>query len=139
MKRFILLLSVLFIGLSCSDNKEEEQIPENVLDNAKFTSVMIDVQLIEGMHAQGVEITSTAGGVDGAYEKVFEKHGITKEEFQASFSYYQEHPDKMEMIYEQVLDSLSKLDAEVKQRFSADRKAKTDSINEARLERQNNN
>lgn len=116
--------------LSCSSQKEDER-PENVLEPEKFTAVMIDVQITEGMRAQGVDIITPDKGVKGAYNQIFEKHNITKERFEESYDYYLNRPDKMEKIYEQVLDSLSKLDAEVKQKFSNERKARADSIKQA--------
>jgi hypothetical protein len=125
---YILLIVVLIT--SCT-SPEEEGIPENVLSPEKFTSVMIDVQITEGMRAQGVDIITPGEGVEGAYEEIFSKHQINKEAFDESYNYYLDHPDQMEKIYEQVLDSLSKLDAQVKQKFSAERKARTDSISEA--------
>jgi len=128
--RNLFILAFLLLLLSCS-SEEKNVLPENVLAPEKFTSVMIDVQIAEGMRAQGVEILTPDKGVNGAYDKIFKKHQITEQTFELSYNYYLEHPDKMEMIYEQVLDSLSKLDAEVKQRFSAERKARADSIKDA--------
>lgn len=125
---YILLILVLIT--SCT-SPEEEGIPENVLPPEKFTSVMIDVQITEGMRAQGVDIITPGDGVEGAYEEIFSKHQINKEAFDESYNYYLDHPDQMEKIYEQVLDSLSKLDAQIKQKFSAERKARIDSISAA--------
>jgi len=126
------LLTIILI-VSCS-SPEEEGIPENVLSPEKFTSVMIDVQITEGMRAQGVDLITPGEGVEGAYEEIFSKHQINKESFDVSYDYYLDHPDKMEKIYEQVLDSLSKLDAQVKQKFTTERKARADSIKEAKKE-----
>ena len=41
------------------------------------------------------------------YEKLlFEDMGITKEQYEASFSYYLENPNKFEKVYTIVVDSL---------------------------------
>jgi len=130
MMRNLFIFTFLLFLLSCS-SEEKNVLPENVLAPEKFTSVMIDVQITEGMRAQGVDIITPDKGVKGAYDQIFQKHQITEKAFEQSYNYYLEHPDKMEMIYEQVLDSLSKLDAEVKQKFSAERKARADSIKDA--------
>jgi len=128
--RFQFFLLITFLMLSCS-SQEEEIRPENVLEPEDFAVVMIDVQITEGMRAQGVDIITPAQGVDGPYDKIFKKHSISQDVFERSYDYYLERPDRMEKIYEQVLDSLSKLDAEVKQKFSAERKARADSIKNA--------
>jgi len=123
-------LLFLLIMISCS-TAEEETIPENILRPEKFTAVMIDVQITEGMRAQGIDIVFKGDSTIGPYEQIFDKHTITKEVFEVSYDYYLERPGQMELIYEQVLDSLSKLDAQVKQRFSAERKARLDSAKQA--------
>ena len=129
---------LLIVLLSSCHSEKKQEIPTGVMSSEKFTSVMIDVQLLEAMRAQGVEMIAPEEGVEGEYSKIFSKHHISESEFRTSYKFYREHPDKMEKVFEQVLDSLSKLDAEVKQRYSAQRKAQTDSLSRARQEIENN-
>ncbi len=136
--KFSSVLLVFILLLSCS-TKKDEVIPEGVIHPEKFTAVMIDVQITEGMRAQGVDIVRQDNSAEGLYHEIFEKHGISQESFETSYDYYLERPDEMELIYEQVLDSLSKLDAEVKQRFTAERKARLDSIKDAESKNLNEN
>lgn len=135
MKSIFAILLVVLLSSCRSDKKQE--IPADVLSSEKFTSVMIDVQLLEAMRAQGVEMISPEDGIDGEYGQIFSKHHISESEFRTSYKFYRENPEKMEKVFEQVLDSLSKLDAEVKQRYSAQRKAQTDSLSRARQEIEN--
>lgn len=136
--RHISLLIIFIFLLSCSPD-EKEVIPEGVIKPEKFTAVMIDVQITEGMRAQGVDIIRPENDADGLYDEIFQKHDISEESFETSYDYYLDRPDEMELIYEQVLDSLSKLDAQVKQRFTTERKARLDSIKRAEKKTQNNN
>lgn len=108
------LLVFFFIGCE----QREETPPPDILSKDEFTAVMIDVQLIEGMkvHRLGPKRDRTPD-MEVLYNGVFQKHGIEKEAFIDTYDYYKERPDQMELIYEQVLDSLSKLDVEVKKEY----------------------
>lgn len=41
------------------------------------------------------------------YEEIFQRHGITTEQFMSSYNYYLEHADQLTAIYEEVLNRLS--------------------------------
>ncbi len=125
---FIYLLILIFAA-SCASDPSEVNL---ALSTDKFTAVMIDVQLAEGMKTQKIFVTKdNSEAVNLLYKHIFEKHGVTSEEFMESFEYYRSRPGEMELVYEQVLDSLSKLDIEVKQAYSSEVQAETDSIQEA--------
>jgi hypothetical protein len=111
-------LILLFI-VSCAPKEEKElQPPPGAIPQEKFTSVMLDIQLIEGMkvHKLGPRVDR---GIDmsSLYSEIFEKHKITREEFELTYGFYRSHPDKMEVIYEAVLDSLTTLEVEVKKEY----------------------
>lgn len=131
-KKILFLISVVFLT-SCVNKKVE--IPEDIIDADTFTAIMIDVQLKEGMTTRtGTVRGKEAQGFD-PYESIFENHGVEAEKFKRTYDFYSLHPDLMEGIYEQVLDSLSKLEAEVKQRFTKEERAKGDSIQRANRRR----
>jgi DNA uptake protein ComE-like DNA-binding protein len=94
---------------------------------------MIDVQLSESLRTQrGVRERNEGIDSPELYQAIFEKHEISKEKFLLSYDYYKEHPGEMELVYEAVLDSLSRLEAEIKQAYTASQNAKRDSIETAK-------
>ena len=118
-RRFLFfVLTALIFG--CSEPSEGP--PEDVLTKEVFTQVMIDVQLIEGMkiHRLGPKREKNPD-MELLYGVVLEEHEIDKEVFLKTYNYYKSRPEEMEIIYEQVLDSLSKLDAEVKKDYGKSR------------------
>lgn len=128
--RLFIFAMVIFLA-ACSSEKPER--PEGVLNADQFTALMIDVQLIEGIRAQRIDVSEKKGKAESfLYAEVFDKHGITREEFEKTYAYYMKNPKRMEQIYEQVLDSLNKLDADIKQEFSKDMKNKADSVREVK-------
>jgi hypothetical protein len=121
-------LAILLLLASC-DEPVVEIAPEGLLDKAVFTTVMVDVQLVEGMkvHKLG-PMREKSPDMEAMYANIFEGHGINQEEFEATYDYYKARPDEMELIYEQVLDSLSKLDVQVKKIYNTPTNL-TDSLN----------
>lgn len=135
MIKYVLYISAILMLLSCRDT--EEKIPADILDANTFTAVMIDVQLSEGMNSQKSYTRIDKEQIKNVdpYQEVFEKLDIDPEAFQRTYDYYSKRPAKMELIYEQVLDSLTKLDVEVKQRYTKEERSKNDSIRVASQQR----
>ena len=114
MKYLIALSQLMLILAGCSEPKSE--MPADLLPADVFTAVMIDVQIAEGMKTQKASGNRFANSQTGeAYSYVFEKHNVTKDDFLKTYTWYRENPEAMEAIFETVLDSLSKLEAEIKQ------------------------
>jgi len=49
------------------------------------------------------------------YGGIFDKHGVTKEQFDSTISYYTRRPDRLNRLYEKVISSLSKLESEIRE------------------------
>ncbi len=126
------LFLILFVFLTaCSENKPSA--PADLLPEGVFAAVMLDVQIAEGLKTQRALGNRLADSqADKVYDAVFEKHGISKEAFLKTYSWYRENPEKMEVVFETVLDSLSKLEAEVKREFSEEQKLEINSLDSAR-------
>ena len=133
-KNIFFLISVVFL-MGCVSN--EVKIPDDIIDADSFTAIMIDVQLKEGMTSHTGTVRRNEAKAQGfdPYASIFESHGVKAEKFKRTYDFYSLHPDLMEGIYEQVLDSLSKLEAEVKQKFTKDERAKSDSLHQANRRR----
>ncbi|MCA1763944.1 MAG: DUF4296 domain-containing protein [Flavobacteriales bacterium] len=128
------ILALVFFLMACGEDKPEK--PEGIMSSDEFTALMIDVQLIEGIRAQRIEVSENKGQAEAfLYADVLDKHGISREEFEKIFAYYMENPRSMELIYEQVLDSLNKLDSDIKQEFTREMKEEADSLQQIKDKR----
>ena len=127
----IFFVVLIAFAVSCVP-KPDNTPPPGLIDRDKFARVMVDVQLIEGMrvHKLGPRRQNMVNMVP-MYEGVFEKHGITEEEFRKTFDYYKDHPDLMKEVYEQVVDSLTTLEVRVKREFQEAEMERRDSITRA--------
>lgn len=115
---FLFFLSLALAMGGCGE-PAPETVPEDLLDRELFTRMMVDVQLVEGMkiHKLGPKRERNPD-MEAMYGGIFEKHGVSQADFESTYNYYKGRPAEMELIYEQVLDSLSKLDVKVKKAYN---------------------
>ena len=95
------VLFILFIGCA----SPEVKIPQNVLTPEHMMPIMVDIHVIEGARNGAIMLGDT-NGIEDYYAKVYEKHGITEDQFKSSFAFYSDNPTVFIPIYEEVLDSL---------------------------------
>ena len=50
-----------------------------------------------------------------SFDKIFEKHSITKKQYEESLSFYIDNPEILDTVYENVLNELSKMQGEAAQ------------------------
>lgn len=103
---FIACSSLLF---SCGD-LTEVAIPDSVLPEEKMAEVLVDIHLLEASMNLNVAETDR---VRPANIDIFSKHGTTRQEYDESYRFYTENPEKLAEVYQLVLNSLSKMQAEV--------------------------
>ena len=104
---FVFLVLVLF---SCDI---PEKVPENILSEEKMIAIIVDVQLLEATYNSRLLQTDDRGERMTRYaNEIFEHHGVSEKLFNESYSYYQDYPEKLELIYENVFEKLEALLAE---------------------------
>jgi hypothetical protein len=101
MTRCILIGLLLVFFYSC-----KESIPSGIIKPAKMQEILWDVLRADALSQQVVNRDSSKKLAEENVrltKKVFAIHKITEEEYQKSYSYYTQHPDKLKTI----LDSLN--------------------------------
>lgn len=102
-------IPLILIALLFACGTKETQPPVDILPRDKFVTVLLEAQLIEAR--MNHELTVAHMGEvpsDEYYAELFAEQGTTKEQFQATFDHYTEHPEEMESIYEEIISELSK-------------------------------
>ncbi|MRG48112.1 DUF4296 domain-containing protein [Chitinophaga sp. SYP-B3965] len=115
----VFLLSLLF---ACG---QADRVPKGVLPKDKMRDVLLDMNYAEVFgRDQGIDTARIADSVREQnvkryYVQILQLHGLSREEFQHSYKYYEYHPDKLEEIYKEmqeivkrkreVLDSLEQI------------------------------
>lgn len=105
MKKCLLFGLICSIFFCCTD---KNKTPEGVLSEKKMREVIWDMtrtaEFLNGFVFNKDTSLDKIAESEKWYNKVYQLHKTTKEEFERSYSYYQAHPDLMK----ELLDSLSK-------------------------------
>lgn len=133
MRKLLFLFLVLIVG--CVNR--EVNIPNDIVDSETFVDIMIDIQIREGMgtYRRQNKGISTKDELPDDLVEILKKNNTTTEDFLKTYDFYVNNPELMEGIYEQVLDSLSKLEAEIKQRFTKEERRLNDSLQDVNRRR----
>jgi hypothetical protein len=108
--KYLVLFFCFFTA--CKPSVEENlHIPDYVIPEDSLVSFLTDAYLGEG--ASGINVRNAIGEkYDSVYLfNPFKEHQISRQRFDTSIAFYSQHPKKLKVIYDQVLDQLSKLQA----------------------------
>lgn len=112
MKKIAFYLLFVFF-LCCGDPAEENVfIPENILPKEKIAQVITDIHIAEA-EINLLAISDSTLKRSIYFKQIFDKHQITKQQYEESLAFYIDHPETLNKIYEQVLNDLSKMQAEM--------------------------
>ncbi len=84
MHRFFLPLIILILSISC-DQEIELEPPENLLDEASYLDVYIELKLFDAM----IQAVDTVQNQDSLRMELFKYYGVSEENFKESHAYYQ--------------------------------------------------
>ena len=112
MKNFFYLLS-LILFISCSE--EKEVIPSRIIQPNKMSDVLLDVHLMKSHLSQERIIDPyILDSVNAFYNSIYQRHNITKADFDSSLLYYSKHIIMLDSIYDKVFADLKKMEVELK-------------------------
>jgi len=114
----ILILTSVFLMPACSN-----EAPINTADfdytapieREQMIDIMVDIHLAEALanntklKRDGVELKE----IGEYYKDIFEVHHIDQEKFTMAFEYYTQRPNELDLMYEELIDKMSKMQAEV--------------------------
>ena len=104
-----ILLTVCCLFLfSCGRSEKQALIPADVLPKDKMAEVITDIHIAEA-EANMRTLPDSASTENLSFQKIFEAHGISKEQYEKSLSFYMDHPQQLDTVYQNVLNELSKM------------------------------
>jgi hypothetical protein len=109
MRHLVYIVGITMLLLGCAEPAPEVR-PSIVLDQDKFTEVMVDVSLVQAAYTRGLAEETPSETREKSYEhyaEVWAKYGIDAEIFKASFAWYITHEVLMVEVYEEVLERLA--------------------------------
>jgi hypothetical protein len=103
-KRILIALVWLVFALACQSSRSK---PEGLLNEDQMVSILLDIQITEGIVSAMPVPYDSANVLYSLLEKeVFFKHGVTDSVFISSMKFYLEDAAMMEKIYGRIIDSL---------------------------------
>ena len=100
-------LIFIFFTLCWGCNKPQvspHKAPANLIKNETMVSILTDMHLLEGADALKLPI---AKNISSSQEKIFLKYGTDRESFVSSLSYYKNHLDELQEVYDKVAEELA--------------------------------
>ena len=124
-----LFFSVLILLAACSGNKT----PDGIIAQDEMTNLLTDIHIVDGSMYNMMQGPDTLYKYStDKYRYVFSKYHTDSVQFKKSFQYYSSHPEKLQVMYEQITinikqksDSVNKLNLD---KINKDNKRRTDSL-----------
>ena len=98
-----LVVCIIFIFAACADHTK---IPKNIIQKDKMQKVLWDMiqadRFATNFLPKRGDSTFNTTEVLKVYQKVFDVHGITRDEFLKSYTFYLNHPDITKVLYDSI-------------------------------------
>ena len=107
MRQFVLIGWMLLLLAACSDNR---RIPSTIIQPEKFEAILTDVLLADALTLErsfkdsAVKISDENAAY---FLKVFQLHGVSKNEFMKSYNFYLQRPDLLKVITDSISSVLN--------------------------------
>lgn len=118
LKHFLKLVTsglILCLLFSCGKKKEEASplpVPAHLLTPHQMAGLLTQVHLLEAaVNLKTAQNQSTNRRDSVAYSDIFQKYQSTYAEFKENFAYYSSKPDELEVIYDEVISELTRMQA----------------------------
>lgn len=106
MNQVFLFISLSLLFFSCNESPKLDRT--GILTPDQMTSALIEIHLCEGKVSHTFFTGDSAKYYYLSLEKLaFKKLGITKEQYEKSYSFYAKQVEELDNIYTRVVDSLS--------------------------------
>lgn len=112
MKKLIILVLV-GIAMSCSNRS---RVPDYVIPKDQMVNIIVDMHLLDGLlSVRPIQHKMIELDTLNQYDALLQKYGYTRNDFDTSLFYYGKKIDLYDDIYEEVLNKLTFIEAEIKE------------------------
>ncbi|HNP19917.1 MAG TPA: DUF4296 domain-containing protein [Fulvivirga sp.] len=110
--RIIILLFACLMIVGCTRTKE---IPNDIMKPNEMVPVLLDIYLAESQITELRLNRDTTASIFQTYEGlIYDSLNVDREKYKKSLTYYYDHTDQLEIIYEAILDTLTKRDSRLR-------------------------
>lgn len=114
MRRALAIAGIFFLILcSCS---HQDRVPGDIMDPTRMSGILLDMRMASAYNDSYVPDTGSAPKprelrIKIFYAQILELHHTDHERFMASYTFYEDHPDLMQKIYQIMQDSIDRKSA----------------------------
>ncbi|MAX79296.1 MAG: hypothetical protein CL843_03865 [Crocinitomicaceae bacterium] len=114
MKVFQIIAVFTVLLFSSCGGGDERPKPENLIQKEQMIDILKEMEVVEARYQRRMfEPKSQLKELAlEHYTGIFKKHGVTLENFRTSYKYYEEDPELLTEIFEEVIVELTKEQAE---------------------------
>ena len=114
----IMILTSVFLMPACSNESPIDTADFDYtapIEREKMIDIMIDIHLAEALanntklKREGVELKE----IGEYYKDIIKVHQIDQEKFTMAFEYHTQRPNDFDLMYQELIDRMSKMQAEV--------------------------
>ena len=119
-KKNIFFGLIVVVVVSCGTNKNEETVPNTILDEKTFTTILTHFLIAESATNLNIKNADIAK-FDSVYAfNPLKENNITKAQYDLTLDFYAKHPKLYKQIYEDALQQLSELQTQKRAALVAD-------------------
>jgi hypothetical protein len=110
-----LMLLLLVAALFSCHNEKDVKPPKGSIPQKQLVKILVEIHLLES-NAENLMINkdSLLPELKVSYNELFAKNKITVQQFEETFSWYEQNPMKLDALYQEVVAELSKREAHAK-------------------------
>lgn len=113
--RNILIIFLTCCLIGCS-NESSYKVPEGLLSEDTLRQILLDMHIADAtLNSLNLKSQYENFTPEGYYNKVLQKHNLTREIFDSSIAFYSRKPEHLDKLYESVLNELSTMEAGFKE------------------------
>lgn len=114
---FCICIGFTFL-ISCNDNNKYQ--PK--LDEQQFTNMLIDIHIVDGsLSTKNIYRTGKNYRPSYYYNSIYKKYDLTRSQFDSCVTYYSNDTKNFTLLYDQVIDSLNRLETKYRIQVKKDR------------------
>lgn len=114
-QKYFFILLIVWLLSGCTNKIDEPQtIPADLIPKEQMVDIVVDLRLMDAVltskqrkKEQDMHFTQYY-----LHNSIMEKYGITRDQFERSFQYYQQNMKLLDEIYEEAITKLTKLKTE---------------------------
>lgn len=105
---FFIIILIVFTIVNCS--RAPHKIPDDIIPVDSMVSLLVDIQITDA----AIRISRLRkDSISILYNRILLEHTFSRERFEKSFTFYTGNPDIMEKIYDEVINEISRRQAEL--------------------------